>query len=178
MPTWAEVEKDRAAFYALAERIAHHSVGIIVDHGTGVGTGAAILWAGRRLIVTARHVIIDDDPETISFLLPPDAPMILPGFDHAGLRAKAEVVIVQKLKVDDIVSEREADLAAIVLSLENALPGRLAFFEVDANSRSPSAGTLVLVHGLPRDLAKQIGLSEVAVFPAVEIGWGERRRRP
>src|SRR5260370_13263114 len=42
---------------AIEEAVAWHTVGIVAEDGQSIGTGSAILWRQRPLILTAGHLI-------------------------------------------------------------------------------------------------------------------------
>src|SRR6266487_149561 len=54
----------KSAADAFAEAVSRHAVAIVTNNEAGealrgVGSGAAIRWNGRQLILTARHVVRD-----------------------------------------------------------------------------------------------------------------------
>src|SRR5882762_5523446 len=52
---------------AIQETVAWHTVSLITDKGKSIGTGSAILWGERPLILTANHVVKDSPDDDIWF---------------------------------------------------------------------------------------------------------------
>src|SRR5438034_10913258 len=74
----AHMTKSAAA--AFAEAVSRHAVAIVTNNEAGealrgVGSGAAIRWNGRQLILTARHVVRDTGTSDLRFFASPEGPM-------------------------------------------------------------------------------------------------------
>lgn len=54
-----EFEMHTEAAYGMDEALAWHTMRIICDELRGVGTGTAMIFAGRHFILTAAHVLKD-----------------------------------------------------------------------------------------------------------------------
>ena len=70
----------KSAADAFAEAVSRHAVAIVTNNEAGealrgVGSGAAIRCNGRRLILTARHVIRDTGTNDLLFFASPEGPM-------------------------------------------------------------------------------------------------------
>src|SRR5437660_108645 len=68
-----EGEKRDKAADAIEEAIAWHTVGIVPGNRPDIGTGTALAWNSRNLIVTAKHVVKGLSVSDLWFLFrPPD----------------------------------------------------------------------------------------------------------
>jgi hypothetical protein len=112
-----------------------------------MGTGSACRWKGRKLVLTAKHVLAGAGPSELAFFLRPsgqigwvtrDAP---PPF--------AERVFLQ---IEEIVEAPSEDLAALVLGPEDADRSNLQFCDLPAAfAPVPSGPGVTLLIGYPGD---------------------------
>ena len=153
-------------FKAFVERITWYSLGIIAmdadvsyEHRLrtdAVGSGTACTWKGKRLILTAEHVIGDTQPDRLAFLLRVDDAL-----NWEGMGRPAKVVRRVPLPIESIVRDQKNDLAAIVLRADLPTNSRMQFCELPRQLKRSrkvrSSGSLIL-HGFPKD--QQYAISE------------------
>jgi hypothetical protein len=169
--------------HAFAERVASHVVTVVnrvwrvgrAQDGQNVaeqppGMGAAVVWNGRRLILTAKHVIEDAEPKDIQFCTRADGPI-----DWGVRSANPLVVHPVTMKIDRIVKCRSEDLACIVLKPDQSF-GPLEFLDIPAGlDEVPSSGAGTLIHGCPVDQNIPVGAWRQGAGPLL-IGLASRPR--
>src|ERR1700730_607777 len=145
--------------HAFAERVAWHTA-IIINGARirsksptgqnleeeGVGIGSACVWNGKKLILTAKHVVEGATPANLRFFLRQGGKI-----DWTVRPAERSLAYGASLAIDDIVKSRSEDLASIVLS-----PGcpeeRLEFAALPAAfGRVPPSGGGTLLYGCSYD---------------------------
>jgi hypothetical protein len=144
--------------HAFAERVAAHIAIIINGARTrgksatgqnieeeGVGSGSACIWNGRRLLLTAKHVLDDVKPRDLRFFLRQGGKI-----DWAVQPAQPSLALGVPLKVERIVTSRSEDLACVVLSPEP--DNRLEFVRLPKSfGKVPPDGGGILLYGCPSD---------------------------
>src|SRR5262249_40675560 len=127
-----------AAADAIKEAVARHTVAIITrneadDPLRGVGTGVAILWNNKRLILTAKHVVRNTPTGELRFFARPPGPIRRAGAEE--LRAMRgvptrEINTFDPLKIGRGIMSRSDGIDLAVLEItEHAVPeDRLQFF--------------------------------------------------
>jgi len=168
----------KSAVDAVAEAVSRHAVAIITNNEAGealrgVGSGVAIRWNGRQLILTARHVVRDTGRKDLRFFASPEGPMRtvssedlqkLPGVPTRDLKAFDPIVI----KTGVMSAGEDLDLAWLEVG-ENGVPeDRLSFFDLDAHSTTPSVGQETLAIGYPSSIARQLNDNNWVIFSATE----------
>lgn len=149
-----QVEANKAFF----ERLFYHMVGIInlvhrvKEISTNraiayqeIGTGTACKYHGKKIILTAKHVLEDAGPEELRFL-----PRVSGRIEWADepIRTRSERVM---LKIDRIALCEAEDLAAIVLAPDSPDLPYVQFLELPAKlAEAPEQGSCVVL-GYPSD---------------------------
>jgi hypothetical protein len=148
----------------------------------GIGTGCACLWNGRKLILTAKHVVEGAAPTDIAFL--PRIGSAL-GWDSPGeISGVAERVVVG---IERIIRCGWEDLAVIVLSPDGLDGLNIEFCELPKRlgvDSTVSATGSVLVVGFPVDQTFEVSetrrpghVTKVMACPSDSF-WGELVERP
>ena len=167
--------------HAIAERVASY-VAIIINtvlvpgkSPTGqnvqeesVGVGSACLWRGKKLILTAKHVLEGANPEDLRFFFRQGGKIdwaVKPDLASIGSRVS--------LDVRDIVRSRTEDLASIVLSdspehVIDFIPLPKAFGKV------PPAGGGTLLYGCPFD--QRVPMNALRRGSELRVGFTMRPR--
>ena len=151
------------------------TVGIVSGSGPqkwqGIGTGTMVRWMGRRLILTADHVVGDTSSDDLRFFFPQDAPPItvereellaLPGVPTALLKPFSQI------RLGPIFRDSSLDLAALEVnaSVETTYPVR--FFDLAEHGSSPVDGQTTVLIGFPYDLTRLTHDDARVVFTQVE----------
>lgn len=151
--------------HAFSERVAWHTISIInrvrrygrspagdsVSEDT-VGMGSAVLWNGKRMILTAKHVLEDATPEDLEFFTRCSGPI-----DWGTRPADPQRSEAMKLQIDRIVSCQSEDLACIVLRPESP-NGQLEFLDLPSGFAAvPPKGGGTLIYGCPVDQNVPVG---------------------
>ena len=170
-------DKQKAALLALQERLSWHTVGIIANYegreGRGIGTGVGITYKGRKLILTAEHVVGETHLENLYFIFRPNATLQYAEYGEiknlSGVRTSQLEDRVQ-IKTEQLVISEDYDLAAICVPSETDDKFPIQFFELDLQSATPTLGTPVLMKGYPSDTTRQLAASnDFVVFPSMEM---------
>ena len=138
MATGNKAELDDQAAIGMEEAAAWHTVGIICDGGKGVGTGVALKCGLRRVIVTAAHVVKDDEAQSLWFLFRPSGHLVgaelseVPGHKH-------EIVVTprERIAIGDVLRDDTLDLAFLVVSPQFEDTHRTKLFELKPGSATP-----------------------------------------
>ena len=154
---------DIAENRAFAEKAVWHTVGIINQRhdvceseriiSDVIGTGSACSWKGRKLILTAKHVVDKAERTGLRFLLRAGDAI---DWDMTG---RTEVIESVSLPIERIVRWREGDLAAIVLRSGELDESRVQFCELPkmlARDETVSTDGGVLLIGHPLDQFKKV----------------------
>jgi len=164
---------------AFVERIAWHAVGIIkvsasVDHehhviADDIGTGTACGWEGRKIILAAKHVVINA-PKGLQFLLRVGEAV---DWDHGPTGFASRV----SLPIEKIIGCKDEDLAAIILKPDglDALNVRFCEFPKQlARTRSTKNDGSLIIIGYPHDCTFKVSESKtdefIACVPTVLTG--------
>jgi hypothetical protein len=112
-----------------------------------MGTGSACRWKGRKLVVTAKHVLDGAGPTDLAFFLRPSGQ--IGWVTHEAPPPFAERV---SLRIREIVESPSEDLAALVVSEEDADRSNLQFCDLPAAfAPVPSGPGVTLLIGYPGD---------------------------
>lgn len=171
------VDRQKAALLALQESLSWSTVGIVADYqgheGQGIGTGTAIRYAGRKMILTAEHVIKDTPTERLYFFFRPEGNLNYAEFgeirDIRGI-ATSLLKLRERISIARIVFSQEYDLAAILVDGDPDQKHSVRFFDVKDDSVTPPADTVALIKGYPADTTRQMERSDdFAMFPSMEM---------
>ncbi len=167
--------------HAFAEKVASH-IAVIINgvrvcgktptgenrEEEGVGIGSAVLWNGRKLILTAKHVVEGADPLNLRFFLRQGGKI-----DWAVKPDRPSIGTATYLQVEDIVRCASEDLACIVLS--NNAEDRLDFAALPmAFGKAPPAGGGMLLYGCPYD--QNVPVAAARAKNALHVGFAARPR--
>lgn len=152
-----------AAFEAFEEAVASHTVGIVGTRdgkeGTGIGTGAAVIWKGRAIVLTAWHVVRESPRDRIWFLFRPKGTLAR---YVTGRRpppsAPRDRYSRESVPVQEITKDEKLDVAAIhvPLGMGDQHPV-VCFHDLSAQSAVATTGTDVILRGHPSALAQPVG---------------------
>lgn len=162
--------------YAVEEAVAWHTLGIVADSGKSIGTGTAILWRQRSLILTARHVIESSPADGISFHFRHEGTMKRSPLDELWSRPDIRYTRKVALEIRGMRCSKDTDLAALEVPREIDEQYRVKFFELGEGSVTPPSETLITMRGNPRDLAKAVAPGVLASFAMVQ--WARIQKRP
>lgn len=161
---------------AIEEAVAWHTVGIVADDGQSIGTGTAILWRQRALILTACHVIESSPDDDIWFYFKHEGTLrrspIHELSHQRGIKYKSKVriAIVARRSTEDV------DLAALEVQKSIEHEHSVRFFQLTEDAATPSAGTIVTMRGYPSGQARAVGLSSAAAFAMLQ--WSRIQEKP
>lgn len=113
---------------ALVERIACYTVGIATNENTCVGTGTLVAIDGYHLVITAEHVIKDADVQKIRFWCRPPAPIIEKAAKDLSPSQIGRLTEGRKFPIETIITDPDADLAAIKIPTDFQLPEPNEFY--------------------------------------------------
>lgn len=154
---------------ATEEVVTSHTVGIISETKdgprTGIGTGTAIEWRGRRMILTAAHVVRTADPSQLRFLFRPEGAIqreYVESRTPTGRFFRAEEIEVRGMRSLDPL-----DLAVIDVSSDLDANHPVTFFPLDSVATAPSPGTVVMIIGLPSALGQRVYGGQFAASRAI-----------
>lgn len=146
--------------HAFSERVAWHTTLVInsvrtevrlatgqIHSSESVGVGSACFLNGKRLILTAKHLLEGAGTDDIRFFLRPT------GAIDWGVRPSQPLVAqTSVLEIESVVRCSHEDLACIVLGTDGSWQGRLEFTELPkdfGDTPEPGGGTLII--GCPAD---------------------------
>ncbi len=161
---------------AIEEAVAWHTVGIVAEQGQAIGTGSAILWRQRPLILTAHHVIEGSSNDDIWFYFRDEGTMKRSPIDELPNRRDVEYKSKVKIKIVGRCCSENADLAAFEVerSIEDKHPVR--FFELAEDSSTPPTGTIISMRGYPFDLSRVVLPGSRAAFAMLQ--WSQIQETP
>ncbi len=145
---------------AIQESIAWRCVSIYSERKRVVGTGVPVMYRKRQYIVSTRHFLKDEDPNDLLFAGRPGGSIIRVRKRELSERMEAQPgTPAQELKrlhiLDKRVSTYADDLAALRVCIARPQDRGMRFFPVgEAVSRTPRAGTTVMLSGFPGELAR------------------------
>ncbi len=116
---------------ALVERVACYTVGIAANENTCIGTGTLVAIDGYHLVITAEHVIKDADVQSIRFWCRPPAPIIEKAAKDLSPSEIGRLTEGRKFPIETIITDSEADLAAIKIPTDFPLPEPNEFYSLD-----------------------------------------------
>jgi len=161
---------------AIEEAVAWHAVGIVADDGQSIGTGTAILWRQRALILTARHVIESSPDDDIWFYFRHEGTLRRSPINELshqrGIKYKSKVRI-------EIVARRSSenvDLAALEVQKSTEHEQSVRFFQLTEDAATPLAGTIITMRGYPSGQAQAVGPSSAAAFAMLQ--WSRIQEKP
>lgn len=150
--------------HAFSERVASHTAAVIngvltegetpegqIVSSEGVGVGSACCWKGKKLVLTAKHVLEGANPSDIRFFLRQDRPI---EWGTRPSRPTVEHAVV--LAIQEIVRCPSEDLACVVLGAKES-GKRLEFVDLPRDFGDvPPDGSGTLILGAPTDKAVAI----------------------
>jgi len=159
---------------AMEEAIAWHTVCIISEDGKSIGTGSLIRWRGRKLILTARHVVQDSTNEGLRFHFRPEGTMKRAPLGE--VHGHPELRYRQKVKIEIVARHAASSVDLAALELADVLPSRqpARFFDLDVDATAPGAGTVLAFRGYPSDMADEVHPGALASFAVMD--WGQIER--
>jgi hypothetical protein len=156
-------EVHNAAFEAFEEAVASHTVGIVGTRngkeGTGIGTGAAVIWKGKAIVLTAWHVVRESPRDRIWFLLRPKGTLVR---YVTGRRpppsAPQDRYLREPIPIQEITEDEKLDVAAIQVPLRMGDQHPVVcFHDLSAQSAVATTGVDVILRGHPSALAQPVG---------------------
>jgi S1-C subfamily serine protease len=123
---------------ALVERVACYTVGIASNENTCIGTGTLVAIDGYHLVITAEHVIKDADVQSIRFWCRPPAPIIEKAAKNLSLSEIGRLTEGRKFPIETIITDSEADLAAIKIRSTSNCRSRMSFIRSTSRGSSPN----------------------------------------
>jgi hypothetical protein len=67
-PTFSEFDLNKSEYLAFTESVSRYTLGVRTDGGRGIGTGTVLLRGGKKLLLTADHVLDGVDMAQVAFL--------------------------------------------------------------------------------------------------------------
>jgi len=158
--------------FAFEEHVAWHTVGIVCDDGKAIGTGVAVSFAGRNLVITAAHVVQETRPDRISFMFRPPGTLVRAPLPEAASR-RHQVAVTPRIeaRIADVIADRTLDIALLAVSWELSRERRVRFFELRPDALAPVAGTIVLSKGYPTDCALPMGGQDKLLLSVANSGY-------
>ena len=158
-------EKMRDAFESC---VARYTVGFVFPFKStphlDVAAGVAVKWNGRRLIVTARHVLTDEDFDGVHLLLPLERP-----FDRGGpimVPKEPHPMVAMPVPRTSFVQCEWEDLGYFEVASDFGGLSDLDFYPLPPHARTPGSDTRCVLMGFPRDLSGPLSGSEAATVLA------------
>lgn len=161
---------------AIQETVAWHTVSLIVNKSKSIGTGSAIFWRGHPLILTASHVIKDSPNDDIYFHFRHQGTMKVAPLDE--LHSHPEMKYTRKVKIEIRRRYASEDLDLAVLEVRESISKEhlIQFFSLTEDSITPPAGTIIVMHGYPSDLAKTVAPQTAASYAMIQ--WSRIEKNP
>lgn len=161
---------------AIEEAVAWHTVGIVADDGQSIGTGSAILWRQRALILTAHHVIESSPDDDAWFYFRDEGTMKRAPIQDLPNRRDVEYRPKVRIKIAGRHSSKDVDLAT--LEVQKSIEGEhsVRFFELTEESVTPAPGTIITMRGYPSDLKRVVAPGTAASFPVIQ--WSRIQDKP
>lgn len=153
---------------ALVERVACYTVGIASNENTGIGTGTLVAIDGYHLVITAEHVI-KGDVQSIRFWCRPPAPSIEKAAKDLSPSEIGRLTEGRKFPIETIITDSEADLAAIKIPTDFQLPEPNEFYSLDKSwqlakwPQEEHDGLSLLYFGFPA--------AYIRLFPVLPSRW-------
>jgi hypothetical protein len=146
--------------HAFSEKVAWHTALVVngvrtqltsatgqIVSSEGVGVGSACCWNGKKLILTAKHVLEGALSADIRFFLRPNGAIDWGTRSSPPLAAQTTV-----LEVEDLITCPFEDLACMILGTKESCQGRLEFADLPKDFGDvPDSGGATLIVGSPTD---------------------------
>lgn len=161
---------------AIQEAVAWHTVCLVVDKSQSIGTGSAILWRGRPLILTANHVIKDSRNDDIYFHFRHEGTMMVAPLDEFRSHPKMKYKKKVKIEIGRRHASEDLDLAVMEVQGSISADHPVQFFAIPEDAVTPSAGTIVVVEGNPADLKKTVVPGIAASYKIID--WSRIKKNP
>ena len=161
---------------AIEEAVAWHTLGIVADDGQSIGTGCAILWRKRSLILTARHVIESSPDDDIWFHFRHEGTMKRSPVQDLPSRRDVEYKPKVRIKIVGRCCSEDVDVAALEVQRSIEDEHSVRFFELAEESITPTAGTIITMRGYPSDLARVVVPGSAASFAMIQ--WSRIQDKP
>jgi hypothetical protein len=116
---------------ALVERIACYTVGVAGNENTCIGTGTLVTIDQQHLVITAEHVLKGVDVQSIRFWCRPPTPIIEKAAKDLSRSEIGRLTAGHKFPIETIITDSDADLAAIKLFSDFKLPEPCEFYSLD-----------------------------------------------
>ena len=148
---------------ALVERIACYTVGVAGNENTCIGTGTLVTIDQQHLVITAEHVLKGVDVRSIRFWCRPPAPIIEKAAKDLSRSEIGRLTAGQNFPIETIITDPDADLAAIKLFSDFKLPEPCEFYSLDKSrqlARWPLEnldGLSLIYFGFPVDNSTSAG---------------------
>ena len=149
----------------MAQAMFTYTFGIVADsqglEGKGLGTGVGLIWRGKYLIATAKHVIEDTPARRIYYLLPGDSLQIEESpasIDWTRCRWQVRHTL-ENLRILYCTTD---DLAVIVPPEQLEDAGKRHFYRLDEHHTTPALNTTVGYLGYPSARAQPVGKNYAA----------------
>src|SRR5260370_4915278 len=153
---------------AIEEAVAWHTVGIVAEQGQAIGTGSAILWHQRPLILTARHVVEGSPDDDIWFYFRDEGTMKRSPIDELPNRRDVEYKSRVRIKIVGRCYSEKVDLAALEVERSIEDEHLVRFFELAEDSATPPSGTIISMRGYPFDLSRVVLPGTRAAFAMLQ----------
>jgi hypothetical protein len=129
-----------------------------------VAAGVAVKWNGRCLIVTARHVLKEEDFDGVHLILPLDQP-----FGRGGpivVPKKTHPMVEMPVPKASFVQCEWEDLGYFEVASNFGGSSDLDFYPLPPLARTPGSNTGCVLMGFPRDLSGPLSRSQAAAVLA------------
>jgi hypothetical protein len=147
-----------------------------VNESKSIGTGSAIFWRGHPLILTANHVAKDSPNDGIYFHFRHQGTMIFAPLDelhsHPDMKYKRKV----KIEIDRRYTSEDLDLAVLEVKESISADHPVKFFALPEDAVTPPAGTIIMMHGYPSDLAQTVAPQTAASYAMIQ--WSRIEKNP
>ena len=161
---------------AIEEAVAWHTVGIVVEHSKSIGTGTAILWRRRPVILTARHVVEGSPNDDIWFYFRDEGTMKRSPIDELPKRRDVEYKAKVRMKIVVRCGAENSDLAALEVERSIGDEHPVRFFDLAEDSTTPPSGTIISMRGYPFDLSRVVSPGIRAAFAMLQ--WSRIQETP
>jgi hypothetical protein len=107
------------------------TVGVAGNENTCIGSGTLVTIDQQHLVITAEHVIKGVDVASIRFWCRPPAPIIEKAAKNLSPSEIGRLTAGQKFPIETIITDSDADLAAIKIFSDFKLPEPCEFYPLD-----------------------------------------------
>src|SRR5437879_122369 len=161
---------------AIEEAVAWHTVGIVADDGQSIGTGSAILWRQRPLVLTAGHVIERSPDDDIWFYFRHEGTMKRFPIEELPNRRDVKYKAKVRIKIVGRYCSQNPDLAALEVERSIDCEHRVRLFELLEDSATPPSGTVITMRGYPSAQARVVLPGTAAAFAMLQ--WSRIQEQP